>query len=361
MKNNATAALPLEGEAYKYLGKAAALYTEIQVTQGGQRGGGGGGGGGQQSAEDLADLFELELDQNRNQYETVQRGEGQTAVRSRKRRLPTSSRNLPGGSRPRFSASRRDPNNPQANQRNIQQLRRDLEEMARQLEQMAQQDNQQAGQAARQLRQAAQNMQNAAQGGNAQQQQQAQQAAATAVQKANRMLNQNQNSNQGIRRISSRGSLRPRQNLQRLRTEQGQAQEQVRQLQPSPAGPATSPSDGGTAGETRGQHPRTPAAAFDHWRITTVSRIPMPPISFVLRQGNSAATEPRSAWMPLLKPCGVPAGRKARDRTSSAMRISMRTIASGKLPSSCAMQSVLWARRDRPQASRRNGSRCSRL
>ena len=75
MKSNPTAAIPLEGEAYNYLGKAAALYTEIQV-QPGQRGGGGGGGG-QQSAEDLADLFELELDQNKNQYETVQRGEGQ--------------------------------------------------------------------------------------------------------------------------------------------------------------------------------------------------------------------------------------------------------------------------------------------
>ena len=65
----------LKVEAYNYLGRAAALYTEIQVSQG--RGGGGGGGGGQQSAEDLADLFELELDQNKNQYETVQRGEGQ--------------------------------------------------------------------------------------------------------------------------------------------------------------------------------------------------------------------------------------------------------------------------------------------
>src|SRR2546428_12323578 len=38
-------------------------------------GGGGGGGGARQSAEDLADLFELELDQNKNQYETLQRGE----------------------------------------------------------------------------------------------------------------------------------------------------------------------------------------------------------------------------------------------------------------------------------------------
>src|SRR3989441_4417586 len=51
--------------------RAEALFNEIQVTQGG----GGGGGGARQSAEDLADLFELELDQNKNQYETLQRGE----------------------------------------------------------------------------------------------------------------------------------------------------------------------------------------------------------------------------------------------------------------------------------------------
>src|SRR5436190_23758398 len=40
-----------------------------------QQGGGGGGGGRQQNAEDLADLFELELDQSKNQFETLQRGE----------------------------------------------------------------------------------------------------------------------------------------------------------------------------------------------------------------------------------------------------------------------------------------------
>jgi hypothetical protein len=40
--------------------------------------GGGGGGGQDQSAEDLADLFELETDKLRNQYEEVRRGEAQT-------------------------------------------------------------------------------------------------------------------------------------------------------------------------------------------------------------------------------------------------------------------------------------------
>src|SRR4029453_11001784 len=42
-----------------------------------QQGGGGGGGGQGQMAEDLADLFELELDKLANQYEMQQRAEQQ--------------------------------------------------------------------------------------------------------------------------------------------------------------------------------------------------------------------------------------------------------------------------------------------
>jgi len=64
---------PFEQKALQYLMRAEALFTEIQVSQGG----GGGGGGGAQSAQDIADLFELELDQSKNQYETVQKGEQQ--------------------------------------------------------------------------------------------------------------------------------------------------------------------------------------------------------------------------------------------------------------------------------------------
>src|SRR5689334_10150239 len=63
-------ALPDEQEALRYLQQAEETYERV-VQQ--QQGGGGGGGGGQQAAEDLADLFELELDKLQNQYETVQR------------------------------------------------------------------------------------------------------------------------------------------------------------------------------------------------------------------------------------------------------------------------------------------------
>src|SRR5690606_729835 len=63
------------------LQRAEAAYREVQVRMG-QQGGGGGGGGGGPSAQDLADLFGLELDQLQNQYETVQRASQQSATQT---------------------------------------------------------------------------------------------------------------------------------------------------------------------------------------------------------------------------------------------------------------------------------------
>ena len=68
-------ALPSEQRALQQLQRADAVFHEIQVSMGG--GGGGGGGGQQTDAQDLADIFELQKDRLRNQYETVQRGQQQ--------------------------------------------------------------------------------------------------------------------------------------------------------------------------------------------------------------------------------------------------------------------------------------------
>jgi len=70
----ADAALSPEQRALKLLQEAEQQY-ELQVAQ--QQGGGGGGGGNNAMAEDLADLFELELDKLANQYEMQQRAEQQ--------------------------------------------------------------------------------------------------------------------------------------------------------------------------------------------------------------------------------------------------------------------------------------------
>lgn len=66
------AALPPEQAALANLQRAEASFRDVQVAFGG--GGGGGGGGSNSSAEELADLYELDLDKLRNQYETLQSG-----------------------------------------------------------------------------------------------------------------------------------------------------------------------------------------------------------------------------------------------------------------------------------------------
>jgi hypothetical protein len=65
-------ALPPEQGALKHLQRAEALFRNVQVSF--EQGGGAGGADSAMNAEDLADLFELELDKLKNQYETVQRG-----------------------------------------------------------------------------------------------------------------------------------------------------------------------------------------------------------------------------------------------------------------------------------------------
>ena len=64
------AALPLEQAALAHLQRAESSFRDVQVAFGG----GGGGGSSNSSAEELADLYELDLDKLRNQYETLQSG-----------------------------------------------------------------------------------------------------------------------------------------------------------------------------------------------------------------------------------------------------------------------------------------------
>src|SRR5690606_25345951 len=73
-------ALPPEQRALVHLQRVEAAFREVQVSLGQQGGGGGSISGMGPSAQDLADLFGLELEQMRNQYETVQRGQQQQAA-----------------------------------------------------------------------------------------------------------------------------------------------------------------------------------------------------------------------------------------------------------------------------------------
>ena len=157
------AALPAEQRALQQLQRAEEAYDEVRVQQGG---GGGGGGGGQNSAQDLADLFELELDKLQNQYETVQRGEQQTSdnqidelmerlkelARRQEQEAERQRRLARGGQTARSGGG--------ASQR---ALAEEAEEAARRLERLArEQQSPQMMQAARRLQEAADAMRQAA-------------------------------------------------------------------------------------------------------------------------------------------------------------------------------------------------------
>ena len=72
-------AIAPEQRSLRQLQKAEETYERFVSQQPQQPGGGGGRGQQGPSAEDLADLFELETDKLRNQYETVQRSQQETA------------------------------------------------------------------------------------------------------------------------------------------------------------------------------------------------------------------------------------------------------------------------------------------
>ncbi|MEE2635668.1 MAG: DUF4175 family protein [Acidobacteriota bacterium] len=157
------AALAAEQRALQQLQRAEEAYDEVRVQQ---SGGGGGGGGGQNAAEDLADLFELELDKLQNQYETVQRGEQQNSdnqidalmerlrelARRQEQEAERQRRRARGGQTARAGGG--------ASQR---ALAEEAEEAARRLERLArEQQSPQMMQAARRLQEAADAMRQAA-------------------------------------------------------------------------------------------------------------------------------------------------------------------------------------------------------
>ncbi len=158
-------------KALQHLQRAEAAYREVQV-QRGQQGGGGGGGGGQREADELADLFELETDKLQNQYESVQRDQGQQAERQldetveRLRRL--ANRQQQENERMQRAAEAMRNRQPQGGGgggggQSQRQLAEEAEAAARQLERLARERNDPGMEdAARRLREAAEEMRRAA-------------------------------------------------------------------------------------------------------------------------------------------------------------------------------------------------------
>jgi hypothetical protein len=163
-RRSADLALSPEQRALQQLQRAEAAFRERQVQLGQQ--GGGGGGGGAASAEELADLFDLEMDRLRNQYESVDRGARQQAEQQTDEALEKlrelARRQQQENERQRAQAAG-DPNTgTAAGQR---RLADEAEELGRRLERLArEQNNAELSEAARRLQDAATAMRRAAAG-----------------------------------------------------------------------------------------------------------------------------------------------------------------------------------------------------
>jgi hypothetical protein len=132
-------AIEPETKALQHLLRAEATFRDIQVAFGNQGGGGGGGGAGR----DLANLFDLELDTEKNQYETGQ--QGSSSAEQRQKQIDEALQKLEQLARRQQELANQQQNQKQQTfeQRWQQEmLRRDAEELKKQMEQLAQQQGQ---------------------------------------------------------------------------------------------------------------------------------------------------------------------------------------------------------------------------
>ena len=204
-----TDAIPSEQKALQNLLRAEATFRQIQVAFGAQGGGGGGGGAGR----DLASLFDLELDTQKNQFETQQTA---SSADRRAQDVNDALQKLDELARREEELAGRRNNPAQSVQERWQQemLQREADELRRQIEQLAgqQQANQQGGQ------------QSSQQNSRAQQSRSRRQPAVRAVQQGSRQL----------RAVERFESVSVRQALDRVR----QAEEDMRRAASGPGSSA---------------------------------------------------------------------------------------------------------------------------
>jgi hypothetical protein len=132
-----TEALPNEQKALQHLLQAEATFRQIQVAFGSNAGGGAGGGAGR----DLASLFDLELDTQKNQYETAQTA---GSADQKQKDIDEALKKLDELARRQQDLAQQRNNNQSFEQRWQQEmLKREAEELQQRMEQLAQ--NQQQG------------------------------------------------------------------------------------------------------------------------------------------------------------------------------------------------------------------------
>ena len=152
-------ALAPEQKALQQLQRAESVFREFQVAQSQPS-----AGGGQANAEDLADLFQLELDRMRNQYERVERGRQEEIDNSIDETLQKlqelARRQQQENERLRARAGRNQSGGTSGGQR---QLAEEAEELARRLERLARERSlPELNETARELRRAAEAMRRSA-------------------------------------------------------------------------------------------------------------------------------------------------------------------------------------------------------
>ncbi len=188
-------ALPPENQALRILQKAEEEY-EMQVSVNRQQGGGGGGGGGGAMQQELADLFEQELDQMASRYETAnqasQQSNDQEVDELLEKLKELARRQQQEAERQRRRALEGQAGGGGSSGAQQRALAEQVEEAARRLERLArEQQRPELQQAARDAREAADAMRRAAAGGDANAAGQAQ-AALEKIQEAERRLQRNQ-------------------------------------------------------------------------------------------------------------------------------------------------------------------------
>ncbi len=129
-------------EALQYLLQAEAVFNDMQV---GQQQAGGGGGGGSRASQDLAEMFELEMDMEQNQYETGESASPQAQqeqvedIMAQLDELAQRQEQLANNMRDQQQLT-------EAQQYQQEMLRREAEQLQEQLEQLQQQQLGQQGQ-----------------------------------------------------------------------------------------------------------------------------------------------------------------------------------------------------------------------
>src|SRR5215204_432838 len=157
-------ALPPEQRALQRLLAADAIFREVQVAFGNQNSSGAGSGG-EREQQELAGLFELELDKMKNQYETVQRAQQQQGEQQKseaERRLEELARRQQQALEEQRRRQQGAANGSSSNQRQQQELIEETREAARELERLSRERRDaQMQELSRQLNQTADEMQKA--------------------------------------------------------------------------------------------------------------------------------------------------------------------------------------------------------